>query len=479
MSYAGRTPIYDLPWWDTGEVSSGTWEERISLILEYLQSLTDSLTTGDSYDGTVRDGFTVSAGAGLAINVAAGLGMVDGIRIYAAGVTAKGGLADASTLYIYLKITPTSFYDRTFTVEASLAAPPMADAIHIATVTTAGGVVTVVDNNPATRAARLRVPGIPRLRVVAPQGAEYTSPKTAIEASVAGDHVLILPGTYDITSTITLPDDKITIDGINRDACILNFTTADANNCLFLNGKDRVIIRCLSITAVASKTGSGIRGTACTDTLLQDLFITGPNLALGIFLDGASDRSTIIRCYITGSPGEAIDVVGGSYCLIAQCVVDSAATNAVGINILLSSYATIIGNLIRLSGSSPNIGITAGRSSSIIVQGNHIIATAPDATTYGILFQVTAASAGRLLAKGNILTFAGAAGIGLYLLTTNPYNLDDCIVEGNSVTLAATGITIADARVRYTLLHGNHLRGCTAGISDAGTSTTSADNVVP
>jgi hypothetical protein len=477
MSYAGRSPRYDIPWWDTGEISSGTWNKRISTELDYLVDLLDSLATGAGYDGTVNDGFAGSAGAGLSLNVAAGLGMVDGIRIYASGATAKT-LSDNSTLYIYLKLTATSFYDRSFTVEESLSGAGMADAILIAKAVTAAGAISSVDNYVTGRTPRLRVPGLPGLRVVAPAGAAYTDPEAAIEGAPAGAVILIMPGTYTITGTITIPNNNISILGVNRDACVLSFTTADANDCIDLNGKDGCRLRSLTISAIAGKTGRGIYGSGCTDTLMYDLAITSGPLSYSIYLTNSSHRAIIEECYISGTPTRAITIENSNYGMIVNNVVDISTTDGYGLSLNATSYSAIMGNTVRLSGTTARWCFGAV-GSDLAVIGNNAIVSTPSATSAIIYLWASVASGARLMANNNVVASAGGAGRGIYLVTTNPYNLDDCVISGNVINACATGILVADARCRYTLIHGNNVRGCTAGISDSGTSTTSADNITP
>jgi hypothetical protein len=457
MSYAGRSPRYDLPWWDTGEVSSGVWNERISTEVDYLVALLDDLATGAGYDGTVRDGFACSAGAGLSLNVAAGLGMVDGIRIYASGVTAKT-LSDDSTLYIYLKLTASSFYDRSFTVEESLSGAGMADAILIAKVITAGGSISSVDNNVSGRTPRLRVPGIPNLRVVAPAGAEYTDPKTAIEACNARDIVLIMPGTYTCAATITVPANNITIMGLSRDGTVLSFTTADANHCLQLNGKDGLTIQGLTVSSVASKTGSVIYGDGSTDLQLVGLRITSVDSSSAIYLVNGA-RLWLSDCHLSGSPA-------AWFWLQLFCA--------------QADRLKLIGCRILLSGTNATGSIIYERDSNDWhFVNDDIRVTSPAAGLYLIDMRANIGGTTNNGVRISNCNIRGSGDVGtairLYTTAAGIY-LDDTHLNDNVIFDFATGVSIADARVRETMLHDNNLHTCTTPYSDSGTNTDIQDN---
>lgn len=156
MSFSSETSVFRICYGATGDVETQTDDQRQAYQVEYPLAQLLAMLAGAAYDGTVStNGFAVSAGAGLAISVGAGSGFIGGLTIYAAGATAKSGLTDNKTLYIFLKATATTKYDRSFTVEFSEAAPPMADAICIAKVITAGGAVTSVDDDNSERSPRL------------------------------------------------------------------------------------------------------------------------------------------------------------------------------------------------------------------------------------------------------------------------------------------------------------------------------------
>jgi hypothetical protein len=59
------------------------------------------------------------------------------------------------------------------------------------------------------------------VRIVAKDGALYTSIVTAYTDAPSGTTILLMPGTYDDDSLITIPD-GITIKGVSRDNCIID-----------------------------------------------------------------------------------------------------------------------------------------------------------------------------------------------------------------------------------------------------------------
>lgn len=471
------TPIYKAPIPTAGAATSVAQEEERELAWEHPLQALHRLICANDLDGTLYDGFLVSAGAGLSISVAAGYGFVDGLAIYAAGATAKTSLTDDSTLYIYLKLTATTPADRTFTVEQSLSGPPLADAILIATVTTSGGAVTAVDNSPASRSARVRVPGHPRKRVVAPFGAEYTSPKTAIEACNAGDVVHICPGTYTLTATITIPANNITVEGPNADAVILSNTTGSSQNLLDLNGKDGLKLRHFTLQAAAGNTGYGITGSGCDDLVLEQVKVISVALTRGFSLSsGACNRARVLNCRLTGAiDGYGIILVGPSSKVLGNRIEITSLCTALDVR---SDDILVADNEISMSYSGYSSVCVYLRSGNRVRCRNNLIrATAAPGAWTGIRLynptDTTTQSYNHI--SDNVIVSIGDAGTGIKVDTTATDYIDESIIAGNICADFATGIHLVDARVRETLVHGNKLATCTTPITDAGTNTNAID----
>jgi len=481
MPYDNETTRYKIPWWETGEISSGDSNEAAAKNIEWPLEIINKVVAGEACECTLGAGFEVSAGAGLSVNVAAGSGQIGGLAIYAAAPTNKAGLPDATaTIYIYLKRTAATKRDRSFTIEISLSGPPMADAIYIATCNTSGGAVNAVNNSPASRTPRLpgSIAGIPGLRVVAPAGAQYTSPKTAIEACIAGDVVYICAGTYDIPSTITIPANGITIIGADRETVVLNFTAADATHCINLSTRTGIDVRDFTIQAVAGNTGCGITAGAAHYARLENLYITGAALSAGIACTGAT-RVRVRTCRITiGGASGGIVLSGSPDSLIAFNIIDISTTaGSIGIQIVIESHrCLIVGNNIVQSASGSLYSVYSYNNDHVRIVHNLIRVTDPAAAAK--IIRVRAYSrvcSGNVIANNHVLS-VGPLGVGIYLSTDDPYTLDDTRISDNDVFSAATGVHIVDARCRYTFAHDNMIRTCTTGVTDGGTSSHLVDN---
>ncbi len=478
--YNNETGTFKLSYPDSGEESSAAAEEQIRNNIEWPLEVALMGLAGTDMDATVYDGFAVSAGAGLSINVAAGRGIIGGLVIYASSSTAKSGLSDNSTIYIYLKKTATTKDDRTFTVETSAVGTGMADAILIAKVTTSGGSVTAVDNDPPNRAPRIpaSTPGIPTLRVVGAAGAEYSDPKAAIEDCNAGDIVLITAGTYNISSTITVPADNITIMGTSRDGCVLNFTAGDATSCLNLNGKDGISVSRLTIQAVSGHTGKLIDdGAGVSDLALRDVHVSANN-APAIYFNSPGSRVSIDHCRIATASPDMMRFQNVSHLSITRCLLTCSATGA-------STYAlmaqecpdlTVAHNRIEMTGAAPEKTLYFRECDRAELADNTIVVTNPVAAGIYVYLRAGSGDAHYYRAHHNTIVGAGDVGDGIRLDRFVTSDLIGCLVDHNIIVDFNVGIRINDAQVLETRVRGNVVYTCTTGISDAGTGTVSTDN---
>jgi len=461
MGYGGSTDWLGIPKPLAGETSSAAEEALRSDIPDWvLEILTKALTDANG-DGTLGDGFQVSDDGGLDIEVSAGQGFIGGLVIEAAAPTAKADLTDDQLNYIFLKKTATTFEDQSFTVEISLSSS-MADAILIAAVTCAAGDITDVDNTPTGRVPYIRdnpnpqvINDIPGLLVVAPSGGNYTSPKTAIEAASAGDVVYICAGTYNIAAAITVPNNNLTIIGANRGACILNFTAADATNCINLNGKSGIRIAFLTITAAAGKTGYGITGTSAHKTIISKVHFSFTGLARAINLT-TSDNVRISEC------GFDTDYTGAKYCIYCN-----------GCN-----YLSCRDNRLALTGTDPLYALYVSNADYCQIEGNLLTFSDTHANLRALWLSSIDdnTNVGNRIA-GNILKGAGDLGEGIRVAAFgDPHFLDETQITGNSVFNFNVGVAVGSVGARETLVHGNKVATCTAGVSDSGTNTNSQDN---
>ncbi len=482
MTYANESPRFKIPWWETGETSSGESNEAAALGVEYpLESILRGLA-GDDTDATISSGFAVSDNGGLSVSVAAGRGFVDGLSIYASGATTKSDLADDDVSYLYLKITGTTKRDRTFTVEASLSGAGMADAILIAAVTCASGSVTDIDNSPSGRAPRIPQTwgGIPQFRVVAPAGGDHTTLKAAVDASNAGDTIFVCAGTYTEAATITIGVDGLKIVGAGAEKTILDFTAADANHCIDYDGHDGIIIEDIAVQAAGGKTGHGIYGASCDDITIERVKISG----------------------FSGTSSVAVYINGGNRLRVVGC--DIQTGSRFGVELTSCDDSHILHNRIQVDGESSNTAaaIYALDSDNALFSRNHLIATAEDASRLiinrggsysrilGNLIQVTDSygadgvielyaynsNVSGVVVADNIVVMAGGAGYGIQLHAAVGYALDETSISGNTVLSGARGVSVDDARCTNTLIHGNKVATCTTGVSDSGADTNTQDN---
>ncbi len=481
MPYTGSVGNQQLAYQRTGTVMTEANNLDLATRLQRHLDLLELALAGSAESGTVLNQFEVSAGAGLSISVAAGSGLVAGLLIKSAVATAKAALPDnQANVYIYLKTTATTGADASFTVEYNTTGVVPADSILIAKVTTAAGAVTAIENSPTNRTPRIPYgysgTGIPTLRVVAPAGAQYTSPKTAIEACSAGDTVLITPGTYTVSSAITVPQNNVTILGTNRDACVIYWDNADANHCILLGAHTGCVIQDLTLSAIAGKTGRAITGTTCSYARIQNVYITSPNLSRMISI-GTATRVRILGCRLSGGASYAGIVMGGTDALIADNLLDISDTGEVyAIYVGASAHRTTVSrNNVTMSGAAPTRAVHIVDSDYVTAEDNIIRITTPGAGIWINLFADTRTCTANSV-YNNLVLSAGNVGTGINLSTTSPRNYNDNQVCDNAIHGCALAIGLADIRVRYTLVHDNLVRDNAAGLSDAGTSTHSADN---
>ena len=466
MTYTGDpTDWLNIPVPAAGDDSSVAEEALRSNIPDWVLEILTKALTDENGDGTLGDGFQVSDDGGLDIEVSAGQGFIGGLVIEAAAPTAKAGLTDDQINYIFLKKTATTSADQSFTVEISLS-DSMADAILIAAVTCESGDITDVTNTPTGRVPYLRdnpnpqiISDIPGLKIVAPSGGAYTSPKTAIEAASAGDVVYICAGIYDIAATITVPNDGIQIIGASRKSTIINCTATSATNCIDVAAKDGVRIAGLTIQTAAGNNGYGITSNGADDLTIEDVYINSDNLNRPIYLtDGVRIR-------------------------IAYCrIVHPSSTAYAAISILYCNDVRVLFNNLSVTNAAAQRGIWIVETQFLFIVGNRIYVPTPHTTTGTCrVINVTAgATSGQTFAGAlislNRLEMSSDHGDGIHLAaSSSPYYLDETLIAENIILDAERGVRLNDSRVRETFVHGNKVATCATGVSDAGTNTNSQD----
>jgi parallel beta-helix repeat protein len=250
-----------------------------------------------------------------------------------------------------------------------------------------------------------------------------------------GGRVILLEGTFDIGSSILL-DDDVTLEGQGFGTVV---TTDDNIRMIYSNAKLWVIVRNLHIVGAGAAHGNNA----------------------GIYFEDGSDN-LIFNCLIEscGTNGIVFDGDDNSWA-IKNILRDQELH---GIYLLYADYATIKENRLWENDSE---GIFAMASDRCLIEANIVY----NSGLAGIKLDTGCVDS---VVSGNIVIDNGTEGI--YLTG----DVDNTIVANNRCTgNTIDQILIADATCDKNLIHGNHcLTGVGAAITDNGTNTTLADNVV-
>ena len=327
--------------------------------------------------------------------------------------------------------------------------------------------------------------------------AEFEDIQEAIDYvhAVGGGTVFIKAGTYSLSSNINLYSD-IELLGEDDDTTILDFGGNMAVILAFgtvANPMRNIRIRNLCVKNSLDGVYGGITFDYVFDSIIErckfDGNINPPNGSCDIdFIDSQRirvqdcrsvnggaflwlircDHITIDSCNVDGKDfGDAtytcVEVWVSPNTSFIRNRFESYAMNCIIIH-SDSSDAVIIGNFIF---EHDGFAIVFGGVDYFIISDNVIVSES--ATYDGIAFSAST----RCLISGNIIRDAGGDGI---VFDTS----DDSIIDGNIITgCGGWGVNITDAASDRNLIHGNNLRGNTAGtLNDAGTNTVAADNVV-
>lgn len=350
--------------------------------------------------------------------------------------------------------------------------------------------------------------------------------------SVGGGRVLILPGTYTITQSLTMYGDTF-LEGLSARDCILDFNNSTFNlstvtsasnitissltfkncrnttsgtifldtalqvtieNCLFNNNKNGSNVgydifadaptnvhveKCISEDAATFyyADDSGFYGNTSFNTVRNNLVIDAANVAI----QGGTTASVL-----GGGGGNTVysgntftdgikSVFSGQF---PKAVISdnnlywgSAVLTQVAMDFNDRSYnLRIVGNHIE-AGRGGHVAIDIDTCNFITIIGNTI--TGEEASTPIILLTGTqkATITGNVVSNNN--TISGMDGIKLV-------SADDTIITGNVVRLNNSGtsyaVNISNANCDRTVVVGNGLGSNTSDVNDAGTSSTVANN---
>jgi hypothetical protein len=135
-------------------------------------------------------------------------------------------------------------------------------------------------------------------------GSPYLTIAAAVSAATSGKTIWVLPGTYTLTSGITLPD-GVCLRGLNLQTCTIQMTGVTANTTLLTMGENcRVEDLTLKLTSSGHYTLKGIvfGGTSSVTSKLRTSVLTVDNSAAS---SGGSSTVCAVDCTGTGTLGSA------------------------------------------------------------------------------------------------------------------------------------------------------------------------------
>jgi hypothetical protein len=316
-----------------------------------------------------------------------------------------------------------------------------------------------------------------KLRVVAPTGAPYSSPKTAIEACNTGDCVLILAGTYTETTAITVPADDITIMGLNSEATIIHWNVNNATVFINCGAHDGIEIRNLTLQGDATHGLYAIQGSGADDLDVDNVHFDCDSLR---FMNLPNcNRAHIRHCTMTGLASTQYGIVSGG---AEVTIIDNRITaDFDGAQYLLyhstGDRAVIAGNTLRATGTNVTRCVYVWNTDYARILENHIEIVDPNAPYALYMLSLSDNVNVGSIIQGNIIIGDGDVGQGIFLNSAgNPHFLDDTQVSDNQVFNFANGVRVGHADVRESRVRDNNVHTCTTGIVDLGTNTDSVDN---
>uniref|UniRef100_A0A6M3KZZ8 Putative pectate lyase n=1 Tax=viral metagenome TaxID=1070528 RepID=A0A6M3KZZ8_9ZZZZ len=308
-------------------------------------------------------------------------------------------------------------------------------------------------NNPGGRVYWVAATGYLAVDGVAPSDSNNgTSPQqpfatvqAALNACTAGrgDIVAVLPGTYTITTALTMTKDDVTLMSAlpvgareRGGVVIVNATAAtglltiDANNCSVIG-----LVFDDNVTAATADTGVILISTASTAELVTGTKIINcyldmlgadadrDGICVGLTTDAtdAAPYTLIEGCTVLDCDQDAIVVnVGSGYSVIRDChIYDVANLTRYGVEVLATSVTVedcdiMVGDTAT-PGACIHNGVAAAR---LLAHRNHLAAFGADTT--GILVINTATQ----MTSGNWIVAAAAANIVDYLTASTTPSAD-------------------------------------------------------
>jgi parallel beta-helix repeat protein len=321
-----------------------------------------------------------------------------------------------------------------------------------------------------------------------------TADEAEIEAAInalptSGGRVLLMEGTYYISSSIDILKSKVTLQGQGHGTVIKVSNGANCNVIVVGNGSmalNGVVVRDLKIDgnrANQTSNGIGVYLYGASGYLLSDCAILNVDVVdtLNAGIHGAyCYRLVISSCRVTNPYHSCYRLLNSSFCVIFLCIAKDARSGYRAYQfgscydcVLSSCVGENVGTYgFEVAGDRNVISACCFRSGGYggLLSGNrNAVSTCVfSAMTSDGLF----GSPYESVISGNVST--GNSGNGIQLSDGDRNIIANNRCEGNG----GYGIKISSSTAEKNLVHGNILLGNTAGaISDAGTGTVQADNI--
>ena len=252
-----------------------------------------------------------------------------------------------------------------------------------------------------------------------------------------GGRISLLEGTYVLTDPVVYDKDNVTIQGLGRATII---QTSDDVMMVFAANRTGLLLQ--DVRMIGSGAGNNNNIGIELDTVLYSI-IRGCWLedmgSTALYLDNASNYNLIANNIFSSNDDRNIDIVDSGNVVLSGNILDSSGTGDVSVSISNSNNCIVTGNIVTDADSH---GIQIYGSEYVIFSGNNI---------------------------------RGANADGLLLTNDSDY----CVVSGNTIcNNTAWDIRINGPTNDKNLVLGNVMVGTGGGLSDTGTGTVSANNVI-
>ena len=323
---------------------------------------------------------------------------------------------------------------------------------------------------------------------------------TTIQAALDDGHttIFVRNGTYVTNSDITLPGtpaSNIKIIGENRQNTIIDFNSG--NNQFTAAGYVDCLISGLTIRDSTATDG------AITETIttvnrfdIDDCIFSGNTLHIQL---SSFRYGRITNCFLTdhSSTGKAIDLDSSALrAIIAFNIIEQSSFggNAEGIHVVGSECQIVFNNINRIG----KVCIETGIGSRNVVSNNGLTPL-PAGIGSGAVRSILMASNQSVVSQNNMNATAapgdgGIASIEIQgnqnminnnMITTGDAdgilingNFDNNIITSNYVKVTGAGINIATSTANNTIITNNNVADSTTKITDSGTGTEQAHNLI-